>query len=350
MILHSTRESFHVYVRLILLPSSSLKKWTAIGIALGLSFLLYGCSTLLNTKDEDKVTIITDMIPLLPINKQQSTDIIISERGRSSKAVQWLRSSTKSLEKGKWSKAISAADVAISIEPTMYDAYTMRGLAYLMRDSVDRAISDCSEAISLQSSGALAYACRGSAYAKKDSMSTRGKADLDMVQSLAHAIPEYVISGDKEDEVAKYGAACVTGISFGCTQYKKMVGHFPASVEKKLAALISKSDKMFITKNWDEVINITSEALLIDERNLVALCNRSGAYANKNMIKEASADATSAVSSYPGYSLAYNNRGWVRELSSQLEDALTDYDTACARGLKSGCTNASRLRTQKGIK
>jgi tetratricopeptide (TPR) repeat protein len=347
---HNTNDSSHATSHLFMASKDIFKTNAAIYIVISLFLILSGCSTLLHTKDEDKISVITELIPNLPFKKQQNTDIAISEKGRNSKAMQWLRSSIKSIEKAKWSEAISAADVAISIEPTMYDAYTMRGLAYLMKGLFDKAISDFNEAINLNPGSALAYACRGSAYMKQDGMASRAQTDLEQAQSLTNALSGHVSSGDREDEVAEFAAACVSGVTFGCTRHKKMVGYFPSSVQKRFTALVNESNKMFIENKWDGVIQKTSQALLIDDGNVMALCNRSGAYANKGMTTEAAADAASAVNSDPTYPLAYNNRGWVRELMSQWDDALIDYETACAKGLKIGCVNASRLRTQKGLK
>jgi tetratricopeptide (TPR) repeat protein len=347
---HNTRDSSHPAFRLFITFKSIFKINITVCAILFLLFMHSGCSTLLHTKDEDKISVITELIPNLPLKKQQNTDIAISEKGRNSKAMQWLRSSIKSIEKAKWSEAITAADVAISIEPTLYDAYTMRGLAYLMRGLIDRTISDCNEAINLNSRSALAYACRGTAYMRKEGITSHGQADMDQAKALTNVLSGHVSSQDREDEVATFAAGCITGITLGCTQHKKMVGYFPSPTQKRLTALVNESYKLFIAKDWDGVIIKTSQALLIDEGNLMALCNRSGAYANKGMVQEAAVDATSAVSANPAYPLAYNNRGWVRELTSQWDDALIDYETACAKGLKIGCVNASRLRTQKGLK
>jgi tetratricopeptide (TPR) repeat protein len=319
---------------------------------------LSSCAQLLPThRDEDVLSPATRVLPvhkdedvipaatkLLPWSRNSSNTVSIGERGRNSKAVEWLRQSTRSLEKGNWPEAVRTAEAAITLEPGMDDAYVNRGLAYYRENMADQAIADCGRAISLNANNMLAYACRGLAGKREERHASGSDADLARAFQLSKVPVSPVIIGDREDETAKFQAACFVGLAVGCAQYKKLTGRYPADAQKRLNVLLDESYVKFVAKDWDSVVRKTTDVLMIDEDNVVALCNRSGAYANKGLLKEAMADANTAISTNPDFVLAYNNRGWIKELSLELKGALIDYEAACSRGLKLACTNAARLR------
>jgi tetratricopeptide (TPR) repeat protein len=330
-------------------------------VILPLIIPLVGCvGTLTSQKDEDVLGAVKRTLPvhrdedIIPAatsiatgSKKGSNTITISERGRGSDTVRLQRAATKALERGNWSEAIRAADAVITVEPTFDDVYVTRGLALLQGGQADRAVADCGQALSINPRNFLAFGCRGMAYQRKEGSSDLGNADLAEAARLAAVARGPVVSGDRDDEIAKFGAACMCGLSLACDQYKELVGRYPSSIRKWIKTRLDESRRASAVRDWDGVVRNTSEVLKIDRKNLVALCDRADACAHKGMLKEAAADSAAAISIDPDYIRAYNSRGLVRELGGQKKEALFDYQIACSKGLKSACLNLARLRTDK---
>jgi tetratricopeptide (TPR) repeat protein len=334
---------------------------TVFFLMLPLIATLFGCAgLLLSQRDEDVLSGLKRRLPvsrdedavpavtaLATGRKSGSNSFAITEQNRNPEAVRRLRVGTKALEKANWSEAIRSAEAAITLETTFDDAYVIRGLAYLQVGMVDRAIADCGQAVLLNPHDSLAYGCRGMAYEKKDGAADQSGIDLSEAARLMTLINGHVESGDREDRIARLSAVCMSGLTLGCEQHKKLVGRYPSAVQKWLNKRLDESRRGIVAKDWEGVIRSSSDVLRIDQRNVVALCNRAEAYGNKGMLREAAVDSSAAISIDPHSLLAYNSRGWIRELNTQWNDALIDYEAACSRGLKVACANAARLRADQ---
>ena len=322
---------------------------------------LEGCvGTLTSQKDEDVVGAVKRALPVrrdedviptvtsIVTGTRKGSDIVsISEKGRNPQSIRRQRAATKALEQGKWSEAIRAADAVIAAEPTFDDAYVTRGLASLQGGLAGEAIADCSQALSINPRNFLAFGCRGMAYQRKEGLTERGDADLAEAARLAAIARGPVMTGDREDEIAKLAAACMSGLTLACDRYRELAGRYPSPIRKWMEKRLDESRRALVAKDWDSVIRNSSDVLKIDRKNIVALCDRTDAYANKGMLKEAATDSAAAISVDPDYMRAYNSRGLVRELGGQKSEALLDYRVACSKGLKIACLNSVRLAANK---
>ncbi|MBA4416392.1 MAG: hypothetical protein C0392_00560 [Syntrophus sp. (in: bacteria)] len=112
---------------------------------------------------------------------------------------------------------------------------------------------------------------------------------------------------------------------------------------QKADALINQSALSFQKGDWNNVIDMTTQALLLNPKSEIAYTNRAGAYANKGMLQEATADCSKAIAINPDYGLAYNNRGYAYELLGQAKQAGSDYRTGCNLGIAKACENIERI-------
>jgi tetratricopeptide (TPR) repeat protein len=116
-------------------------------------------------------------------------------------------------------------------------------------------------------------------------------------------------------------------------------------VQAAVNRLVEKSEASFKRGDWDATIAAASSAIALDPKNEVAFSNRAGAYANKGKLKEALQDCNTAIGINPYFPLAYNNRGYVLELSGQWPQAALDYEMSCKMGNELGCKNYRRVST-----
>ena len=149
--------------------------------------------------------------------------------------------------------------------------------------------------------------------------------------------------GKKQEALSDYRAACDLKYGLGCENYKAMAGFYPADIPKMIVQLLDESKELFGKADWDGVIRKCSRVIELAGSNATAYANRAGAYANKKMLYEASRDCEAAIKIDPNFALSYNNRGYVRELSGWVKQAVLDYETACKMGLDFACRNVKRL-------
>ena len=188
-------------------------------------------------------------------------------------------------------------------------------MAYAQKGLTDRALQDIEKALRLQSGSPSAFNDRGVIY-----------------QTL----------GEKQKALSDYRRACDLKYEPGCESYKTLAGFYPADMRKMVVQLIDESKELFEKADWDGVIGKCSRVIELDGSNATAYANRAGAYANKHMLYQASSDCEAAIKINPNFALSYNNRGYVRERSGWVTQAVLDYET--------GCNMAWPLRagTQKG--
>ncbi len=96
-------------------------------------------------------------------------------------------------------------------------------------------------------------------------------------------------------------------------------------------------------KNWDEVINLTTEAIKVIPYNSSPYVTRAGAYINTGRYLEALEDSNTAIGINPNEGLGYNNRGLANEFLKKQTEARADYESACNLKFELGCSNLKRL-------
>ncbi len=265
-------------------------------------------------------------------------------------AAEWPKKSTDGQSEQDWSEVIKTASVAISVDPSSEWPYLDRGFAYYRKGLSDESISDCNKVIVLNPRNGAAYNCRALAYAHKG-LTDHALQDIEEALRLQPGSAStfndrgdmYQKLGEKQKALSDYRRACDLKYGPGCENYKTMAGFYPADMPKMLAQLVDESKELFEKADWDGVIRKCSRVIELDGSNAVAYANRAGAYANKKMLYEASRDCEAAIKISPRLALSYNNRGYVRELSGWVKEAVLDYETGCDMGLDLACRNAKRL-------
>lgn len=232
------------------------------------------------------------------------------------KAVEWAEKSHESIQEKEWEEAIRAASEAISVDPRFVSPYVSRARAYCEKGFYDKAIDDCNTALQMDPGNAPAYNNRGLAYDKK---------------------------GDKEGAKTDYEKACQLGLEIACDNYEVITGYPCPWMPAEVAKLIRQSQERFEQRDWDKVIQLTSEAVELDSENELAYLIRAGAYVRKGLGEEALDDYNTAIEINPDFGLAYNNRGYALELLGRAKEAALDYEMGCRLGLNLGCQNRKRL-------
>ncbi len=249
--------------------------------------------------------------------KKQADNLKASvDKGPDPRAVEWAEKSYKSVRERKWDEAIKTASKAIRLDSGLVNPYINRAWAYCERGFYNKAIDDCNTALQMNPGNAPAYNNRGLAYDKKE---------------------------DKERAKADYEKACKLGLEVACKNYEEITGYPCPWMPAQVAKLIRQSQERFEQRDWDEVIQLTSEAVELDSENELAYLIRAGAYVRKGLGEEALDDYNTAIELNPDFGLAYNNRGYALELLGRAKEAALDYEMGCRLGLNLGCQNRKRL-------
>lgn len=186
----------------------------------------------------------------------------------------------------EYDQAIEHNDIAINLNPNLYEAYNNRGLDYRFKGELSRAIDDYDKAIELSPRYAMAYCNRGVVYAHMSEFD-RAIKDFNMAIQLD---PKHVDAHNNRGNA-----------------YRAKGEH-------------------------DRAISDYGRAIQLDPNHVEALNNRGGAYGEKGCYERAIADFDQAIRIDPNSAEAYNNRG---EASLGLKDwsaARSDFSVAMKLG------------------
>ncbi|MDQ5988283.1 MAG: hypothetical protein CSYNP_04043 [Syntrophus sp. SKADARSKE-3] len=231
-------------------------------------------------------------------------------------AITWSRKSSNFAASKNWSEMLRTASAAIKIDPTYTEAYVNRSWAYLEKGFPDKALEDCNKALSLDSKNPRALNNCGLIYLRKN---------------------------DHEKAKSNFLAACNGGIEIACDNYKLITGYKPT---EKTGFCIKNAEECFIKKDWDRVIKHTTDILIDDPTNEIALSVRAAAYAYKGLYNEAIKDCDQAISKNPDYPVSYNNKAFAYELIGNKAEALLNYEFACNLSMPLACENLKKLKKQ----
>lgn len=248
----------------------------------------------------------------------RGTDRLIESTAPVSESDGWLRKSSDQVASRNWLDVIRTASASIARNPKSVNAYINRSLAYLKLRYFRHAERDANRVIKLQPNHYVA-------------LNNRGVARIEL--------------GRKEAGVEDYKQACKLGYALACTNFAEVVG-WSVNVDdiKKVESFIDKSHHLFVKKQYDQVIDLSSQAITINPSHAVAYTNRCGAYIELRKIRKAIADCKKATMLNPDYALAYNNLGYIYERSYQLEEAMVQYEMSCYLQNFLGCSNLEKLR------
>ena len=228
----------------------------------------------------------------------------------------WLQKGNAHLKEKEWSKAIDAATAAMAIDPGTVESYIMRSWAYAEGGQYQRALDDTVMAIKLDPNNALVYNNRAYVY------------ELENEQTKAQE---------------SYQQACDLNYQPACATAQKLKRMVEQQHKTKISELTDLSYQQFQQKDWKGVIKTTTDLLALDPENTVALVNRAGAYTELGLYNKALDDCNNALIIDPNMAIAYNNKGYVLELTGQLKKAAMEYETACVLGVQQSCGDFKRL-------
>jgi len=227
-----------------------------------------------------------------------------------------MRESEEGFFKGDLDEIIRRLTEILALEPENERLYAVRAGVYAYKGALEEALRDAIKALEINPDSALAHHNLGIVYEK---------------------------TGEKVRAKDHFLSSCQDGIAASCEHYYAITGVRPDEITSYVVTLLDKSRSHFHKGEWDSVVMLTTEALYLDPRNEIAYTNRSGAYANKGLLRVALEDGNKAVELNPDFGLAHNNRGYALELLDRKEAALSDYDRGCKLGEPLGCKNFKRL-------
>ncbi|MCK5195889.1 MAG: tetratricopeptide repeat protein, partial [Desulfobulbaceae bacterium] len=240
-----------------------------------------------------------------------------------------LGKSREDVAKGDSDGVIDASTRLIALNVHTKEAYSKRCSAYVRKNMFNMAHSDCAEAILLDPDEPINYINLGVVFEQQG--------------DIKAALQNYRISCELENEA-------------GCRKYKRLTTGAeevasPVAMEEveetlpevDVAALLEKSREEFVRKDYDAVIDISTQIIQADPENVEAYSNRCGARAIKNQYQEAHDDCVKAIAIDPAFAMSYNNLGWVFEQQRAKDEALDQYNRSCQLQNTLGCQNYERL-------
>jgi Tfp pilus assembly protein PilF len=96
--------------------------------------------------------------------------------------------------------------------------------------------------------------------------------------------------------------------------------------------------------DWAESIRTASVAIYLDPSLVPAYLNRCHAFEEHGDLDEAMSDCDTALKFEPGNLSAINYRGAIMARLGKVEAALAEYERACMGGLEQGCENYRKIR------
>ena len=114
--------------------------------------------------------------------------------------------------------------------------------------------------------------------------------------------------------------------------------------QQQIDSLLKQSLQAFNNKQWQTLIDLSNKVLALDPKMVNALTNRAAAYTELSLYGLALKDCNAVLEADPKNALAINNRGYVYEKMGDKQNAVTDYQNACALGVQLSCKEAARLK------
>jgi len=121
-------------------------------------------------KSTDMKMVSTKKSKIEDVNKAERPGQL-NKKGDSKEASHWVQKSFELVSQGKYAESITAADMAISLDPGLANPYINRAWAYSETGQYDKAIGDCDIALAIMPDNALAYNNRGLAHHRKGELS-----------------------------------------------------------------------------------------------------------------------------------------------------------------------------------
>lgn len=231
-------------------------------------------------------------------------------------AQEWIDKCALHLQEKNWSEAIRTATIAISIDPNFDIPYVSRAWAYVEIGFIDRAITDANIALELNPKSGAAYNNRGYAYQ---------------------------MAGELEQAERDYATACKLDEPMGCKNLQEYANTLSTEPDKKFNHLANRSDEKFDEQQWDAIIHESNNILTGDPKNIIALVNRSRAYAEMGNLDMALKDSLVALEFDPHDSRLHHNRAYIYGLKGDASNAHREYTISCDLGFDKSCRAAEKI-------
>ena len=112
----------------------------------------------------------------------------------------------------------------------------------------------------------------------------------------------------------------------------------------QLKRLLDDNLKYFNQKQWQQVVETSSQILASKPFTEPALINRSAAYTELGKYTLAITDTNTLIIMNKKNGVAFNNRAYAYEKAGFLEKSIVDYGTACKLGIQQSCNDVQRLK------
>lgn len=221
-------------------------------------------------------------------------------------------------------RAIVDYDQAIRQKPDEARAYSDRGIAYACKGDYDRAIADYNQAIQLKPDDATVYFFRGLTYHEKSDYD-RAIADFDLAIRLKPGDPD------------AYHSRGLVYANRG--DYARAIADFDRAIRLEpscISVLLSRGDAYSKEGNYDSAIDDYNKAIQLESdfpeeayfNRGRAYSNRGSAYIGKHDYDRAIADLDEAIRLKPDNVHAYHKRGHAHYYKGDYDLAIADLSQA----------------------
>jgi tetratricopeptide (TPR) repeat protein len=222
------------------------------------------------------------------------------------------------LFKGDSDRALADLNQAITLKPTVAEAYANRLLIHLAKGDDRQALADASQAIQLKPNLALAYNNRGIIYLQTGDYD---QAIADFSQTLTLLVDATASSKASRPDGSQLGAfnlddRDVPVVNFFSTE----LSHDHVYLNRGIAYLFK--------SGYDRALVDFNQAIKLRPDRFYAYFNRASVYFAKQDYDRALADINQTIKRQPHFALAYLKRGSIYYFKGDSDRALADLNQA----------------------
>ena len=229
--------------------------------------------------------------------------------------VQRPKNETPAQSAARLEQALADLQRALELNPRLATAYYHLGLLRRGMKMLPEALSAFSRALTEQSDMALAYNARGLIYQDQQNLAQA----IDDFSSAIRYDPNYAEAYNNRGIARRLAGDLLLSYQDHTRAIELDARYKLAYLNRGITRLAARQPRDAL-RDFDKVIAL--------EPSAVALNNRGLAYQALDELRIAQADYDRAIGLDPNYADAYNNRGKVRAILGQYDQAIQDYDQA----------------------
>ena len=221
----------------------------------------------------------------------------------------------------QYDAAIELFSKAISLAPTLKDAYLYRGIAYDQKNELDKAFADFNRAVELAPADSDCLFRRGSVHLQNKECAA---ALADFNAAIEHA-PAGIAVDNASAAAALYRNRGRTWFYLG--EADKSLADLDEAIRldpKKAAAYRFRGELLMAIRQYERAIQDLSRAIELDSHDSWSASSRAALYFLKGEYDKGIADCNEAIRRDPQNSDAYQNRGAVRLIKSEFDASIID--------------------------